>query len=139
LGSDASFRRRQLNRLSRFGASYAFGVFADGEIAHVSWLLPPSAIEKDEPPLLKARAGEAEITCCETLPPFRRRGIYGVAIRNLFQMARKQGVRRIFMKTTPDNKASRSGIEKVGLELAGSIILIRLPVVKRPVVWRRFR
>lgn len=128
---DPSFHGRQRERLSRFGASYAYGIFLDGQIAHVSWLLPPVAMERDIPVVFKARADEAEITCCETLPAFRGRGIYGVAIRNLFEVARGQGVRRIFMKTTPDNKASQSGIEKVGLSRMGSAILIRFPLTGR--------
>jgi ribosomal protein S18 acetylase RimI-like enzyme len=135
---DPSFRERQLERLSRFGASYAYAVFVDGQIAHVSWLLPPVAMNRDIPAVLKAREDEAEITCCETLPAFRGRGIYGIAIRNLFEVARGQGVRRIFMKTAPDNKASQSGIEKVGLKRLGSAILVWLPVTQRLVVWRRF-
>ena len=135
---DPSFRARQLERLSRFGASYAYAVFADGQIAHVSWLLPPTAMERDLPRVLRARAGEAEITCCETLPGFRGRGIYGVAIRNLVEVARGQGVRRVFMKTAVDNKASQSGIEKAGLERVGSAMLLVLPVIQRLVVWRRF-
>lgn len=136
---DPSFRARQLERLSRFGASYAYAVFADGQIAHVSWLLPPTAIERNVSRVLRARAGEAEITCCETLPGFGGRGIYGFAIRNLLEVARGQGVRRVFMKTAADNKAARSGIEKAELRRVGSAILIVLPVIQRLVVWRRFR
>ena len=135
---DPSFHARQLERLSRVGASYAYAVFVEGQLAHVSWLLPSVAMTMDEPRVVKARKDEAEITCCETLPAFRGRAIYGIAIRNLFELARGQGVRRIFMKTTPDNKPSQSGIEKAGLERAGYAILIWLPITQRPVVWRRF-
>ncbi len=135
---DPSFRTRQLDRLNRFGASYAYAVFAGNQIANVSWLLPHTAMKKDPPPVLRARPTEAEITCCETLPEFRGRGIYGVAIRNLVEVARAQGIRRVFMKTTPENKASQSGIEKAGLQRVGSAILIVLPIIERLVVWRRF-
>ena len=138
-GWDDTLRSRQLDRLSRFGTSYAYVVLADGQIAHVSWLLPPSAIERDPPRVVKARAGLAEITGCETLPEFRGRGIYGFAIRNLAEVARGQGVRRVYMKTAAENKASQSGIEKAGLERVGWAILITLPVTQRLVVWRRFR
>jgi len=136
---DPSFRDRQLERLGRFGASHAYAVFAGRQIAHVSWLLPHTAMEKDPPRVFRARASDAEITCCETLPEFRGRGIYSVAIRNLLEVARAQGISRVFMKTTPDNKASQSGIEKAGLQRVGSAILIVLPVTQRLVIWRRFR
>ena len=136
---DSSFRARQLERLSRFDASYAYAVFADGQIAHVSWLLPHNAMKNDPPRVFRARASEAEITACETLPTFRGRGIYGVAIRNLVEVARGQGMRRVLMKTASENKASQLGIEKAGLKRVGSAILIVLPVIQRLVVWRRFR
>ncbi len=138
-GKEPYFQVRQLERLVRFGASYAYGVYVDGKIAHVSWLLPPAAMDKDVPQVLRARADEAEITCCETLPAFRGRGIYGFAIRNLFEVAYRQGIRRIYMKTTYENKASQSGIEKAGLVRQGITILITLPIIQRLVVWpRRF-
>ena len=36
----ADFRERQLQRLARFGASHAHGIYEDGRLAHVAWLLP---------------------------------------------------------------------------------------------------
>ena len=136
---DAPFRAHQLERLERFGTSYAYAVIADGQLAHISWLLPHSAMAIDPPRVVRARAGVAEITACETLPEFRGRGIYGFAIRNLVSLAREQGVRRVFMKTAADNKASQAGIEKAGLVRSGSAVLILLPLLQREVVWRRFR
>lgn len=136
---DISFRERQLDRLNRFGASYAYAVVAEDHVAHISWLLPHTAMQKDPPRVLRARANEAEITCCETLPAFRGRGIYRFAIHKLIEIARGQGVHRVWMKTTPDNKASQSGIEKAGLQRLGAAILILLPLTERLVIWRRFR
>lgn len=136
---DLTFRERQLDRLRRFDASHAYAVFADHQLAHVSWLLPHTAMERDPPRVFRARPFEAEITGCETLPEFRGRGIYGVAIRHLVQVARRQQIRRVFMKTATDNKSSQTGIEKAGLERVGSAIFIVLPVTQRLVIWRRFR
>ena len=136
---DAEFRERQLNRLQRFDGSFAYGVVADGKLSHISWLLPPKAITRDIPQVLQPNTDEAEITCCETLPGFRGRGIYGYAISNLLQLAKDQGVRRVFMKTDADNKASQSGIEKAGLQRVGSATLIVLPLTQRTVTWRHFK
>lgn len=136
---DPTFRAQQLDRLSRFGTSHAYAVVADGQIAHVSWLLPPSAMERDPPRVVKAQAGAAEITACETLPEFRGRGIYGFAIRSLMEVARGQGAHRVWMKTAVENRASQAGIEKAGLARVGTAVLILLPVTQRLVVWRRFR
>jgi hypothetical protein len=136
---DPAFRERQLERLKRFGASYAYGMFVDGQIAHVSWLLPPIAIEKDVPRVLTVGSREAEITCCETVDRFRGRGIYGTAIRKLFEVARGQGFCRVYMKTAAHERLSQAAIEKVGLERIGSINFVALPVIQRLVVWRCFR
>jgi RimJ/RimL family protein N-acetyltransferase len=73
------------------------------------------------------------------LPGFRGRGIYGYAISKLLQLAKDQGVRRVFMKTAADNTASQSGIEKAGLVRVGSATLIVLPVTQRTVTLRHFK
>lgn len=136
---DDAFRARQVQRLNRFGDSYAYAVFADGRLAHVSWLLPSVAMKRDLPQVLIPRNREAEITACETLPSFRGRGLYGFAIRSLLDVARREGIVRVFMKTTVENKESQSGIQKAGLPRIGSAVLLGLPFAPRPVVWRRFR
>lgn len=136
---DPTFRTRQLHRLERFGGNYAYGVFVGGQLAHVSWLLPPKAIERDPPRVIRGQPAEAEITACETLPDFRGRGIYGFAIHNLLEQARRNGIRRVFMKTASANRSSRSGIEKVGLRRVGWAIVVMLPLTHRHLIWRRFR
>jgi ribosomal protein S18 acetylase RimI-like enzyme len=136
---DPAFRARQLERLSRFGASYAYAVFVDGQISHISWLLPPAAMARDIPKVLKPQENEAEITCSETLPAFQGRGIYTFAIQKLFDEAHGQGVRRILMKTAPGNKVSQRGIRKAGLKRVGSAVLITLPITKRMIVLRWYR
>nr|WP_315853138.1 GNAT family N-acetyltransferase [Bythopirellula goksoeyrii] len=136
--SDSSFRARQCSRLDRFGKSYAYGVYVDDQLAHISWLLPANAMQKDPPQVIKAQPDEAEITACETLPEFRGQGIYGMAIRNLILVARSQGVRRVLMKTKVEYKPSHRGIEKAGLERTGSAILFSFPLIHRTIIWRRF-
>ncbi len=137
--SDPSFRASQLRRLKRFGASYAYGVFADGQVAHLSWLLPPSAIALDHPRVIHGRAGEGEITGCETLPEFRGRGIFGFAIRSLAQTARARGLLRIFMKTATDNLASQSAITKAGFVQVGTATVFTFPGLPNQVIRRHFR
>jgi ribosomal protein S18 acetylase RimI-like enzyme len=135
---DADFRDRQLQRLARFGASHAYGVYEDDRLANIAWLLPPAAIARDLPRVLKPRSGDAEITCAETLPEFRGRGLYSEVISCLVEQARECGMQRVFMKTAVDNTASRSGIEKAGLRRVGTVAVLSLPVVNRYLVWRAF-
>jgi hypothetical protein len=138
--ADQAFRDRQIERLARFGRSYAYGVFVDGTLAHVSWLLPAEAVRRENPVVLKLGGDEAEITACETMPEFRGKGIYGFAIRRLFAVARECGVRRIYMKTTWGNKASQRGIRSAGLERAGVALLFVPPLFSgRTCVVRLYR
>lgn len=134
---DPDFRRRQLERLRRFGKSYAFAVRVGDMIAHISWLLPPSAVASEVPVVLELQEGEAEITGCETSSAFRGKGLYGYAIQCLASLARKQGIRRIYMKTLETNLASQRGIQKAGLSPAGSVRLIHLPLVPSLTIIRR--
>lgn len=136
---DDDFRERQIQRLERFGTSYAYGVFEEGQLAHVAWLLPATAIAKDVPHVLTPHPGDAEITGAETLPAFRGRGIYPEVISCLLEQARKSGMRRVLMKAAHHNTASRSGIQKAGLQKIGSAYLLSIPIINRYIVWRTFK
>lgn len=120
---DAEFRHKQLDRLAKFGRSCAYGVFVGGRLAHISWLLSAAAARMETPPVLRLRDNQAEITACETLPEFRGKGIYGLAIGQIFGVARQQGILRIYMKTAWRNKASQRGILKAGLQGVGLAFL----------------
>lgn len=137
--SDPAFRDKQLDRLGRFGTSYAYGIVVDGRIAHISWLLPPGAIRIETPAVLLPGDGDAEITASETLPEFRGRGLYPFAIGQLLNVAHAKGVRTVYMKTHRHNVASQVGIRKAGLRQRGTVLVYEPPVVPhRAVVWRRF-
>jgi GNAT superfamily N-acetyltransferase len=136
-GSD--FWMRQIERLERFGESHAYAMVVDGRVAHVSWLLPPAAMRRDEPRLLPIRDAVAEVTGCETLPEFRGRGLYGLAIRSLVAIASVQGIRRVMMKTADWNRASQSGIVKAGLTRVGTAWLITVRGWSKPIAVRLFR
>ncbi|MDB4913473.1 MAG: Acetyltransferase protein [Gemmatimonadetes bacterium] len=135
---DGAFESRQLARLKRFGQSHAYGLFVEGELAHVAWLLPPNATARDDPRVWLAHHGEVEITACETLPRFRGRGYFPLAIRKLTEIARAQGTKRIIMKTSAANVAAQSGIQKAGFGRIGLALFITLPVSQRRVVVRLF-
>jgi hypothetical protein len=126
---EPQFRERQLDRLQRFGTSHAYGVYIGDKLAHVSWLLPPAAVALERPRILTLNHGEAEITGCETLPEFRGRNLYAFAIQQIFQTARSAGIHKICMKTRKDDFASQSGILKAGLQPAGIVTVVTLPVI----------
>jgi GNAT superfamily N-acetyltransferase len=136
--NEPAFRAGQLPLLARFEGGCTYAVRMDHKIVHVSWLLPASQMKKDPPLVIPASPDVAEITGCETLPDYRGRGIYSFAIQNLIEVARRNGMRRVYMKTDVNNKPSWVGIEKAGLQRIGTAVLIGLPITQRIVVWRRF-
>lgn len=136
--NDKSFRDRQVERLERFHASYAYGLYVAGRLAHVSWLLPYSAITLEAPLVLKAESSDVEITACETLPGYRGGCLYPLAIQKLALEAQLLGGKRLYMKTDITNRASQRGIAKAGLSLVGHVLVYQLPWIKRPLVWRRY-
>ncbi len=134
---DSDFRARQLNRLSRFGSSYAFALYIGDLLAHIAWLLPAAAVRQDIPRVLSLREDEAEITGCETLSNFRGKGVYPYVIQRLVSVARQRGIRRIYMKTLETNVSSQKGIKKAGLTAIGYVDIIQPPLVPFRTIVRR--
>jgi acetyltransferase (GNAT) family protein len=134
------FRAEQLDRATRQRAS-AFGVMCDGTLAHVSWLYDRASEGASPPRYLDLAPHEGEISACVTLPNFRGRGVYGIAIRGIAEVAGANGITRIYMKTTPSNASSQRGIVKAGLAPCGHVTRVFLPL--RPsgagIMLRRFR
>ncbi len=124
---DSEFRQRQISRLERAGNKSSFAIYVRGRLAHVSWLFSPEAVSHEQPAILQLQAGDAEISACETLPEFRGRGLYPFAIQKICLQANHQGIRRIYMKTRFDNKASQSGIAKAGLERSSEVFVVTPP------------
>jgi RimJ/RimL family protein N-acetyltransferase len=134
---DPDFRDRQMERLRRFGKSYAYRIRVGDTTAHISWLLPQSAVASDVPTVLALQEGEAEIAGCETAVEFRGKGLYRYAIQCLASLAGDQGIRRIYMKTLDTNVASQRGIQKAGLSPIGSVRLIHPPLAPSCTIIRR--
>lgn len=103
----------------------AYGVFVDGVLAQVSWLVTADHDRLSKERNVKLKAGEAEITHAVTLVKYRNRGLYALGIQCLVIACRNEGVRCVYMITSSDNIASQKGIEKAGLHRAGRIWRIR--------------
>lgn len=99
----------------------AYGVYVNGALAHVSWLVPADHDRLGKERNVKLTDGEAEITHAATLHQFRNRGLYTYAIRCMVGICKQQKIRRLFMITGIDNLASQKGIQKAGLRPAGRI------------------
>lgn len=132
----------QAERFKRLGFNEAYGVYYNGELAHISWMITHDRDSSGS--FLSLKAGEAEITHCVTLPQFRGLGIYPFAIRKLCQIAAAKSIKKVFMITNVSNVSSQRGILRAGLALTGKIIRAnvpspsgRIPLTYRPHRWFR--
>ena len=115
----------QLRYLKCLGPDKAFGVFLNGELASICWLITEAEDRKLQVRRVKLRRGEAEIAACFTLPKFRGLGLYTLAIQNACRIALQQGITRIYMITGSRNTPSRRGIEKSGFRRSGILLDFR--------------
>jgi RimJ/RimL family protein N-acetyltransferase len=135
------FRQDQVQRLRRLGGSCAFGVFVNGELAHIRWFLTQEHNLKESPRILELQPDEGEITASETFPEYRGRGLSPFAIQQVAALARERGIRRIYGKTKQDNLASQRSMTKAGFKPVGHVDVIQPPlrpgayVVKRHIRW----
>ncbi len=112
-------------KYEQFSINDAYGVFVDGVLAQVSWLVLAEHDRLSKERNVKLKTGEAEITHAVTLAKYRNRGLYTLGIQCLVRLCRREEVRRVYMITGTDNIASQKGIEKAGLPRAGKIWRIR--------------
>lgn len=108
-------KRALLHRLkARFdGGNEPFLAFGEGTLAHVSWLFHPPKVKET---LLEAHIGNDQrlIGVCLTVPEFRGKNIYPVVLQHILRNVFAQGIKTVFITTSPSNIASIRGIEKVG-------------------------
>jgi hypothetical protein len=112
---------RHRDRARKLGYCTAWGLYVDGELAHISWLVNAADDERNPIRNVKLRPGEVEIGPCSTFPAYRGRSLYAFVIQTLCKVAADRGVERVFMITSSRNIPSQRGIEKAGLERCGSI------------------
>jgi len=116
------------DRLEEIGVSQAYGIFSNESLAHICWLMTEQEDKKLRVRLVRLGPAEAEITHAFTLPEFRGRGVYPLAIRAICAIARDLGLERVFMIVRRGNIASRRGIAKAGLRPQGWIMRIIPPL-----------
>ena len=109
-------------RFEKEGFNSAYGVYCEGKLAHISWLVMRDHDETLRIRNVRLRSDEAEITHCYTLPRFRRMGLYSFAIRRLAEIAAMSGLRRVFMLAYVKNVPSRKGIECAGLRPCWGVV-----------------
>ena len=105
----------QARRVHNYGFNAAYGVYVDGTLAHINWLITAEYDSLRRHRIVKLSEGEAEIAHGYTLPQFRRRGLQVFCIRALAQVAAANDIRRLYSITVADNTISMRGITSAGL------------------------
>lgn len=130
--------RDAVDRCGKLLGTFSYGAFCQGELAHISFLIPAERDRDRRPRLVKLRPGEAEIGSCVTFPRFRGRGLYPLVIRTVAREAGALGYDEVFMITEQHNVASQQGILKAGFHpRPGGLRHVRF--LRRDIVFRPFR
>jgi RimJ/RimL family protein N-acetyltransferase len=121
--------------------SDAWEIRIDGDLAHVSWMIPHENDVRLPVRNLKLRPREAEITHAITPVRFRGRGLFPLAIRLLMQVARDRGYETVYALTAESNVASQRAILKAGFVRHGDIYRWVLPYLPGSpyLTWRGHR
>jgi RimJ/RimL family protein N-acetyltransferase len=121
--------------------SDAWEIRIEGDLAHVSWMIPHENDVRLPVRNLKLRPGEAEITHAITPVRFRGRGLFPLAIRLLMQVARDRRYETVFALTGETNVPSQRAILKAGFVRHGDVVRWILPYLPGSpyVTWRGHR
>lgn len=98
-----------------------FGFFIENHLAHVAWLTNDYLHLDIAAPEIKEKK-TAGISDCYTLPQFRRRGAYKLAIATLIKEAAKLKKGAALIAVAPDNVASIAAIEGAGFTLDSRVV-----------------
>jgi RimJ/RimL family protein N-acetyltransferase len=121
--------------------SDAWQIRIEGELAHVSWMIPHENDLRLPVRNVKLRPREAEITHAITPVGFRGRGLFPLAIRLLMGVARDRGYETVYALTAASNVASQRAILKAGFVRHGDIFRWILPYLPGSpyLTWRGHR
>jgi hypothetical protein len=98
-----------------------FLVMEGGVPAHITWALLPG----DKSHFMSLTTGQAEITDCHTLAPFRGRGIFGAVLRVFLTDLTARGITSVFGHVLPQNHPSRDALHRAGFRLMSRVTLQR--------------
>jgi hypothetical protein len=131
----------QAHRFRALRYNTAYGLFEGNELVHVAWLITPDLDARTPIRNVRLKAGEAEITHCETRASHRGRGLYPIAIAQLCRLAAHPGVKTVYMITASSNESSQRGIERAGFRRCGTLIRLIFPLLPRApwITWRGHR
>lgn len=133
LESDSSltddFRKRQEQRLERFGENFSYGFVEinSKRIASLVWLIPYTHMHLDQPNMIRPLPGDVELTGAETQPEFRGQGLYATLIDQSTHLMSKKGFKNLWIKTNSTNSAALASFAKLDMKHIGDVRMLRIP------------
>ena len=132
--------RDYAERFRKLGLNPAYGLYVNGAIVHISYLVDEEMDKKLTVRKVKLRPGEMEITGASTDREYRNKGLFTLSIQHLCQIAAAKNIKQIFGITARDNIASQHAFKKAGFSKCGMIWRIFFPFAQTKfIILRRFR
>lgn len=110
----------------RFAAgSRCFVARIEGEIVAYGWVSQGMERIGELERSLHMQPNEAYIWNCATLPQFRRRGLYTALLGYMASVLREEGVRRLWIGTSLQNRPSLQGMAAAGFQPVIKVLYVR--------------
>lgn len=111
----------------RFAAgSRCFVAHVAGEIVAYGWVSRGMERIGELERSLRMRPDEAYIWDCATIPQFRRQGLYTALLGYIAAMLRDEGMRRLWIGTSLQNRPSLRGMANAGFQPVLKVLYFRL-------------
>lgn len=111
----------------RFAAgSRCFVARVEGEVAAYGWVSQGVEQIGELERSLHMRPDEAYIWDCATLPAFRRKGLYTALLGYIAATLREEGVRRLWIGTSLQNRPSLQGMAAAGFRPVIKVLFVRI-------------
>jgi GNAT superfamily N-acetyltransferase len=108
-----------------------FAAWVEGGIAAYGWVSWGSEYIGELERPIHLPPGEAYVWDCATLPPFRRRGLYGALLRYVAATLGDEGTRRLWIGASLRNRPSIRGFAVAGFRPVVRVTLVRVVAVGR--------
>ncbi len=111
----------------RFAAgSRCFVAQVEGEIVAYGWVSQGMEQIGELERALRMQSDEAYIWDCATMPGFRRQGLYTALLGYIATVLRNEGMRRLWIGTSLQNRPSLRGMASAGFQPVITVVYFRL-------------
>lgn len=106
--------------------SQCFAAWVDGKVAAYGWVSRGTERIGELERSLQMQPDEAYIWDCATLPPYRRQGLYSALLGHITTALGSQGIRRVWIGASIQNRPSVQGFAAAGFHPAIRLTYVRV-------------